>query len=79
MCGFVIVDGQKSKDLPLSNSLYQGTTWGPSLWNHYFADARFSIEDSGFEASVFADDLKAFRPFPSGTSRDHIFAQLEQC
>ena len=52
----VVVDGVKSDPFPLSNSVYQGTTWGPPLWNHLFGDARHSVESVGFRASMFVDD-----------------------
>ena len=75
----VVVDGANSTPFDLSNSVYQGTTWGPPLWNIYFADARFSIEDAGFQASLFADDLNAFRNFSGGTDHEVIFDALGDC
>lgn len=75
----VVVDGQVSHKFVLSGSIFQGTTWGPQLWNHYFADARFPIKDAGFEASVFADDLEAFRSFPRGANRQCIHTELKEC
>ena len=75
----VVVDGQFSNYFVSSDPVFQGTTWGLPLWNHYFADARFSVEDVGFEASVFADDLKAFRSFPHGANRECIHTELKQC
>ena len=71
--------GELSNNFVLSDSVFQGTTWGPPLCNHYFADARFSVEDAGFEASVFADDLKALRSFLRGTNRQCIHTELKQC
>ena len=37
--GEVIVQGASSESFPLSNMTYQGTVWGPPLWNLFFADA----------------------------------------
>ena len=49
------------------------------MWNIFFADSRFGIEDAGFEASIFADDLKAFRGVLGGTEQSTVFEALRKC
>ena len=57
----IVVEGTMSDEFTLSNSVYQGTTWGPLLWNHDYA--KHAIHDANFIESIFADDLNAFRGF----------------
>ena len=45
---FVIVNGKRSKRIQLRNMVYQGTVWGPILWNAFsgivsLSDSRASI------------------------------------
>ena len=35
----VVLDGSASDEIGMTNMVYQGTVWGPCLWNCYFADA----------------------------------------
>ena len=53
----VVVDGVYSKQTTLTNMVYQGTVWGPPLWNTYFEDARLAVNQCGFDDVFFADDL----------------------
>ena len=53
----VVVGGAHSPEEPLTNSVYQGTVLGSPLWNLFYSDARRSVNDKGFEDSIFADDF----------------------
>ena len=75
----VIVDGVHSRARPLSCSVYQGTVWGPPLWNRFFESARHSINAQGFTESVFADDLNCFRAFEAGVADSDILQELQRC
>ena len=75
----IVVDGTMSDEFILSNSVYQGTTWGPPLWNHYYADGKHAIHDANFIESIFADDLNAFRGFKTTISDDQIRKELKEC
>ena len=44
---FVVVDGACSQSASLRNMVFQGTVWGPPLWNTYFGDARFAVQGGG--------------------------------
>ena len=59
--GFVIVSGEKSSRMPLSNIVFQGTAWGPPLWNVCFGDCICAITCCGFEAVIYADGCNSFR------------------
>ena len=61
--GYVVVAGTKSRRMPLRNMVYQGTVWGPSLWNTFFGDCVCSIDCLGFQVVIYADDCKAFKFF----------------
>ena len=43
----VVVDGVHSKTACLQNMVFQGSVWGPPLWNAYFADARVPVAQAG--------------------------------
>ena len=40
----VVVAGAKTKETELCDQVFQGTTWGPPLWNVYIADLVLSTE-----------------------------------
>ena len=44
----VVVDGATSRLVSMKDMVYQGTVWGPALWNVYFAGANGVIEAEGF-------------------------------
>ena len=48
-----------SSQMVLSNMVFQGTVWGPPLWNIYYEDAAASVQCFGFEEMVYADDFNA--------------------
>ena len=57
----VVVDGVASNQFCIDNSIYQGTIWGPPLWNHFFGDAKYAIKEANFIESISVDDLNAFQ------------------
>ncbi len=77
--GFVIVNGQKSNPMQLRDLVFQGTVWGPSLWNAFFGDCVCAISACGFEAVIYADDCNVFRVFPRHTPNSSIHESLAEC
>ena len=77
--GFVVVAGQKSRGMRLRNMVFQGTVWGPPLWNPFFGDSVCAIESCGFEVVIYADDCNAFKTFPRIRSNDAILNELRKC
>ena len=75
----VVVGGVSSKIMTLMNMVYQGTVTGPVLWNLFFEDARHAINETFFKEIVYADDLNAYRIFPSTSNNDAIKASLNNC
>lgn len=75
----VIVDGTTSKVFFINNSVYQGTTWGPPFWNHFYGDAKHAITDANFIESIFADDLNAFQGFKTSTNNEYVETQMQYC
>ena len=57
----VVVGSACKEAAELRNMVYQGTVWGPWLWNVFYVDARLPIQEALFQANVYADDLNAFR------------------
>lgn len=63
----------------LANMVFQGTVWGPTLWNVYFGDCICAIRGDGFDAIIYADDCNCFKVFPGAKSNDSIFDELREC
>ena len=61
----VIVQGAASGALSMQDMAFQGTVWGPPLWDVFYADARHAIQAAGLEVVVYADDLNAYRAVPN--------------
>jgi hypothetical protein len=77
--GEVIVQGSTSHAVRLSDMTFQGTVWGPALWNLFFSNAPLAVRRCGFKEVIFADDLNAFREFANNISNDFILTQLKRC
>ena len=75
----VVVTGAESADVILTDQVFQGTVWGPTLWNNYYADAKTAIREKSFEEIVFADDLNAFREYSKGVQNDVILQDMKNC
>ena len=76
---YVVVNGVKSTSLTIGNMVFQGTVWGPILWNIFVEDSRRVVRAHGFTEGAYADDLNSFKEFPSNLSNHHILNQLEGC
>ena len=57
----VAVNGKFSDEMALRNMVFQGTVWGPTLWNVFYEDAAKPVRKSGFTEVVYADDLNAYK------------------
>ena len=77
--GEVIVQGAHSETFPLRDMTFQGTVWGPPLWNVFFADASLAMRRCGFKEVIYADDLNAFRDFLNNVTNEFILVQLQRC
>ena len=76
--GEVIVQRPSFVSFPLSSMTYQGTVWGPPLWNLFFADAPLALRKCAFQEVIYADDLNAFRVFLNSVSNDFVLSQLHR-
>ena len=74
----IVVNGATSDLITLRNMVYQGTVWGPILWNIFFKDASAAIVDMGFKDITYADDLNAFREYPSYVGDDYILRDMQK-
>eukprot|EP00959_Pyramimonas_sp_CCMP1952_P186015 3889550-Pyramimonas_sp.AAC.1 len=63
----------------MTNMIYQGTVFGPPLWNIFFHDAAAAVRQGGFQELVFADDLNAVKAYPGATSNACILNNLSEC
>ena len=75
----VAVEGKFSAATPLTNSVFQGTVWGPPLWNCFYADASKAVAKNDFLDIVFADDLNCTKIFPNSKSNDDILLEGKKC
>ena len=65
---FVVVAGDCSAGSVLSNMVYQGTVWGPTLWNAFIGDASMVFVSAGYCIVIYADDLNAFKAYDRSIS-----------
>ena len=65
--------------MTLVNMLFQGTVWGPVLWNIYYEDVWCPVRKADFDESVYADDLLCFRAFPRAYGDTHLWRCLRMC
>ena len=72
-CAKVVVGGETSDDIFLYNMIFQGTVFGPPLWNLFFEDARLPIQQANFKEIVFADDLNAYKSLKSSVRNKTAF------
>ena len=77
--GFVVVNGPCSVASLLRNKFFQGTVWGPGLWNTFFGDARRALHSRGFTKTTFADDMHCFKLFDRHASTESVFDELHSC
>ena len=73
---FVVVAGQRSSGTKLSNMVYQGTVWGPTLWNVFVGDASIVFESAGFSVVIYADDINAHKAYDRSISNVSVFEDL---
>jgi hypothetical protein len=74
----VVVSGKSSRVMTLENQVFQGTVWGPSLWNTFFEDAQDAVAMHDFTSTVFADDLNSFKEFPLATKNSSILDEINK-
>ena len=77
--GQVVVGGAQGEDMTLTDMIFQGTVWGPWLWNNFYEDARIAINEALFQEIVYADDLNAFREFLLRTPNADVFCATTSC
>ena len=75
----VAVNGKFSDEMVLKNMVYQGTVWGPTLWNVFYEDARQPVKESGFTEVVYADDLNAYQEEKQETSNEEALQKATAC
>ena len=54
--GKVVVEDSMSDEFVLSNTVFQGTVLGPTLWNGFFADVCIPASSTGGQEAICADD-----------------------
>lgn len=75
----MVVGGESSEEFVLSNMVFQGTVWGPPLWNIFYEDARRSINEFMFKEIVFVDDLNAYKVYTGDTGNKKIVDNVKSC
>ncbi len=75
----IVVDGTTSSVISLVNMVYQGTVTGPVLWNLFFEDSRQPINECFYTEIEYADDLNAYRVFPSSVDNEAIKRNMRVC
>ena len=65
--------------MKITNMVYQGTVFGPPLWNIYFADAASDVNLCEFLEIIFADDLNCFKNFGLYVPNSELHAEMRRC
>ena len=58
--------------------VYQGTVFGPGLWNVFIVDLAIAFQRLGFEVVLSADDVNLFKVFGNSISDVLIFICLHE-
>ena len=74
----IVVAGSQSEEFRLSNMLFQGTVWGPPLWNAFFGDASCVLRSLDFTVVIYADDYNAFTFYPRCAHNRLIMSELRE-
>jgi hypothetical protein len=77
--GKVVVQGTASEEMALENNVFQGTVFGPPLWNVFFGDVAKPARSTGGKEAMFADDLNMFQEFHRLTSLPDVMSKLSEC
>ena len=72
------VSGKFSRDLTINNMVYQGTVFGPPLWNVFYADAAHTIHVHYFRDVIFANDLNCFKDFNISAHNEAIHELIKK-
>ncbi len=70
----VIVQRSFSHLINMQDKVYQGTVWGPLLWNIYFNDAKYAIWKAGCKDMSFADDINGYCMVPNAAPIHDLLA-----
>ena len=75
----VVVGEAYSQVMSLADMVFQGTVWGPPLWNAFYKDARQAVREAGFLEEVYADDLNAYKAYPTTVKNEELYRQGRNC
>ena len=75
----VVVGGAYSDVMSLKDMVFQGTVWGPLLWNAYYKDSQKAVASAGFQEVVYADDLNAYKAFPNSVGNEELYKEGKDC
>ena len=56
--------------------VFQGTVFGPTLWNVFVGDAALVFESVGFSVIIYADDVNAWKAYDKSISNEAILEDL---
>ena len=73
------MEGSHSETAVLRDSVYQGTVWGPPLWNLFFEDARLPVNQAGYSEALFADDLNAYQSYDRNCQNGVLYEEIQEC
>ena len=72
-------DRSKSEALEISNSVYQGVVFGPTLWNIFFQEVSIPVHNNDCEDFQYADDNTVSRVYPRASLNDDIIVSMKEC
>ena len=75
----VVVEGTRSDETEIADTVFQGTVFGPSLWNTFFSNVSSVAIDSNAKPNMFADDLNIFKEFDRLMPDTIVSREMEVC
>ena len=70
--GRVTLGSVTSDVIELSDMCFQGTCFGPALWNSFFGGIAEGLRDATHEPFLFADDLTVLSEYPVATDAETL-------
>ena len=70
--GRVTLGSATSEAIELSDMCFQGTCFGPALWNCFFGGIAEELRDETHEPFLFADDLTVLGVYPVDTDAETL-------
>ena len=74
----VVVGGQHSNRMELHNQVFQGTCWGPVLWDLFYEDCDIAFHEADLTEIYFADDANAWKAYDAQADTNAVLGDMKE-